>query len=100
LTQRIADPALPLGIAGGRYLLHYRFATAGVIPVSLYFEGTAAGDVLHVWHRLYGAELRYVVPPLGFVRIPGVDATAGAGYSIDDPYKYKLRGYLLLRYTP
>jgi len=100
LTQRIADPALPLGIAGGRYLLHYRFATAGVIPVSLYFEGTAAGDVLHVWHRLYGAELRYVVPPLGFVRVPGVDATAGAGYSIDDPYKYKLRGYLLVRYTP
>jgi hypothetical protein len=100
LVQRIADPALPLGIAGGQYLLHYRFATAGVIPFSLYFEGTAAGHVLHIWHRAYGAELRYVVPPLGFVRIPGVDATAGAGYSIDDPYKYKLRGYLLVRYTP
>jgi hypothetical protein len=100
LTQRIADPALPLGIAGGQYLLHYRFATAGVIPVSLYFEGTAAGEALHIWHRLYGAELRYVVPPLGFVRIPGIDATVGAGYSIDDPYKYKLRGYLLVRYSP
>jgi hypothetical protein len=100
LTQRIADPALPLGIAGGQYLLHYRFATAGVIPVSLYVEGTAAGEALHIWHRLYGAELRYVVPPLGFVRVPGIDATVGAGYSIDDPYKYKLRGYLLVRYSP
>ncbi|HZS59589.1 MAG TPA: hypothetical protein VFA43_09990 [Gemmatimonadaceae bacterium] len=96
LTQRIVDPALPFGITGGRYLLHYRFATAGIVPVSFYFEGTQ----LDRWHRVYGAELRYVVPPLGFVRVPGVDATAGAGYSIDDPYKYKLRGYLVVRYTP
>ena len=96
LTQRIAEPALPLGVAGGRYLLHYRFSTAGIIPVSLFFEGTQ----LDHWHRVYGAELRYVVPPLGFVRIPGVDATAGAGYSIDEPYQYKLRGYLLVRYSP
>jgi hypothetical protein len=100
LTQRLADPVLPVGLASGQYLLHYRFATAGVIPVSLFFDGTAAGNALHIWHRLYGAELRYTIPPLGFVRLPGIDATTGVGYSIDDPFKYKLRGYLIIRYAP
>jgi hypothetical protein len=99
-SQRIASPALPLGIAGGQYLLHYRFATEGVIPASLFFEGTAAGDALHIWHRLYGAEVRFLVPPLGFVRVPAIDAAAGAAYSIDQPYRYKLRGYLVVRYAP
>jgi hypothetical protein len=96
LVQRIVEPVLPPGIPEGRYLLRYRFSTAGIVPVSFFFEGTQVNR----WHRLYGAELRYVVPPLGFVRLPAVDATAGVGYSIDDPYKYKLRGYLVVRYSP
>jgi hypothetical protein len=99
-SQRIASPALPFGLVTGRYLLHYRFATEGVIPASLFFEGTAAGDALHIWHRLYGAEVRFLVPPMGFVRVPAVDAAAGAAYSIDQPYEYKLRGYLVVRYAP
>ncbi len=99
LSQRFASPALPLGIAGGRALLDYRIATDGEGPV-LYYEGLSAGPSIRTWHRLAGLDWRAAVPSLGFVRLPTAFLSAGAAYSLSLPYKYKLRGYLGVRYAP
>jgi Tol biopolymer transport system component len=98
LSQRIAEPALPLGIGAGRAVMRYRIATDG--PILAYFDGLSAGGSLGSWHRLYGAETNFIVPPLSFAHTPAVAATAGLGYSLNEPFKYKLRGYLAIRYQP
>ena len=100
LSQRIAEPALPLGIGYGRAIMRYRFATDAPGPLLAYFDGLSAGGSLRSWHRLYGAELKFAVPPIGFVHTPAATATAGVGYSLNEPFKYKLRGYLAVRYQP
>jgi len=101
LAQRIAEPVLPLGIGYGRTLLHYRLATdIPASPFVAYFDGLAVGGALRGWHRVYGTEATIGVPALGFARLPALRALVGAGYSIDPPFKYKLRGYLAVRYAP
>lgn len=99
LSQRFSSPALPLGIAGGPALLDYRIATDGEGPL-LYYEGLSAGSSIRTWHRLVGLDWRTAVPSLGFVRLPTAFLSAGAAYSLSVPYKYKLRGYIGVRYAP
>jgi Tol biopolymer transport system component len=100
LSQRLAEPALPLGIGYGLAAMRYRLATDVPGPLLAYFDGLSAGGTLRSWHRVYGAELRFGAPALGFARLPAVHIVTGAGYSIDAPFRYKLRGYAAVRYDP
>jgi hypothetical protein len=100
LSERVAEPALPVGIGYGRAVLRYRLATDVPGPLLAYFDGLSAGGSLASWHRVYGAELNFKTPSLGFARLPAVHILTGVGYSIDAPFRYKLRGYAAVRYDP
>lgn len=99
LAERVAIPALPLGIVGGQSLLDYRLATDGSGP-SWYYESVSAGTDFRVWQRLVGVEQHVVVPSVPFARMPTVDVTGGMGYSLTAPFRDKLRGYLSVSYAP
>ena len=99
LRQRVAAPALPVGVAAGRRVASYRFATsfAGFEP---YYLALAAGDrVRGGWTRVVGAEQRVATPPLGLLGLPAMEVTAGVGYPLTGRYRYdtQLYGGLTLR---
>ena len=97
LTQRIAVPALPIGVVSGTQLTDQHLEY-GLDPLVLYFErlGTPGRGPFD----LYGAEVRAGSPPVPFLAVPAVAFSTGIGYSISDPFKYKLRAYIAARYEP
>ena len=99
LTQRVAVPALPIGVAGGNQLLDQRIE-GDVGPVTLYYERLSALTAGDDNHDVYGAEIQHTFRRVPFVDMPSVWLMAGTGYSISAPFKYKLRGYAGIRYTP
>jgi hypothetical protein len=99
LTQRVAVPALPIGIAGGNQLLDQR-VEGDVGPVALYYERLSDLAANDINHDVYGAEIQQTFSRVPFVDLPSVWLMAGAGYSISAPFKYKLRAYGGIRYTP
>ena len=99
LSQRIALPAVPAGFVGGRRIQLFR-ATLGLPLWEPYFTWVAAGESLTDMKRIAGVELTFAVQSLGFARLPGVRARAGAAWSFDDPYRQHLRAYASLAYTP
>jgi hypothetical protein len=99
LTQRVAVPALPLGIAGGNQLLDQR-VEGDLGPVALYYERLSAFTTSDGNHDVYGAEIQHTFRRVPFVDLPSVWLMAGMGYSISAPFKYKVRGYAGIRYTP
>ncbi len=99
LSQRIAVPALPVGVVSGTQLVEQRLEY-GLSPLVLYYERLTTPADHDAVHDLYGGEFRYGSPPVPFLAIPAVAFTAGLGYSISDPYKYKLRAYISAQYAP
>ena len=99
LSNRIALPAVPAGFVGGRRVQLFR-ATLGLPVWEPYFTWVAAGESLSDLKRITGVEVTFAVQSLGFVRLPGVRARAGAAWSFDEPYRQHLRAYASLAYTP
>jgi len=99
VAQWIPMPALPFGILRGRRYASYRVSLGGN-ALSPYLWAGAAGDSLVRWMRVIGVDGSLTLPPLPFFRLPASAVTAGVGYSIDEPWKKKTRGYISLRYRP
>ena len=99
LSQRIAEPALPLGVISSTQILGQRLEDE-VGPVGVYYDRFITLSGRSVSHDLYGAEIRGTVQPVPFLSVPAVSGVLGTAYSISAPYKYKLRLYLALRYAP
>jgi hypothetical protein len=99
LSQRIVEPALPVGAVSGRQVLTQRLEyEAGFLAI--YYDRFMTPRDGNARHDLYGAELRGTVPPVPFLAVPSASIVAGAGYSISAPFAYKLRGYVAVRYAP
>ena len=99
VDQWIPMPVLPFGALRGRRYASYRVSLRGD-ALSPYFWAGAAGDSLTRWMRVVGVDASISVPPLPFFRLPASAVTAGVGYSIDEPWRKKTRGYISLRYRP
>jgi hypothetical protein len=99
LSQRLAIPALPVGIAEGRTIGSYRIELTGGV-FRPYYLGVSAGETLSSWHRVIGVDARLPVVSIPFVALPSVHLTAGVAYSLDAPYRHKTRGYLSVAYRP
>jgi hypothetical protein len=92
-------PALPFGILRGRRYASYRVAVGDETFSPFYWAG-AAGDSLHQWLRVVGVDARAGLPPLPVVRLPSTEVRAGVGYTLDNPWRKRTRGYLSVRYRP
>ncbi|MCC6928516.1 MAG: PD40 domain-containing protein [Gemmatimonadaceae bacterium] len=99
LSQRISVPSVPVGYSSGRKVGIGRLSTRllGLEPYALWI---AAGDKLTRYQRVLGAERSVDVPGIGFARLPGTRLRAGIGYSMDEPYKEKIRPYVSVTYRP
>ncbi|MDQ6886667.1 MAG: hypothetical protein M3068_05170 [Gemmatimonadota bacterium] len=99
LSQRLAMPALPFATAEGRRAAQWRVALAGD-GFQPYLWAASAGERIGRWHRVVGAESTLLLPPLPIVRLPATRTTLGAGYSLDEPFKYNLRAYFGASFRP
>ena len=99
LSQRISLPSVPVGYASGRKLGIGRVSTElfGLTPYAVWL---AAGDKRTRYQRILGAEQEWQFSGLGFARLPETRVRFGVGYSMDDPYKEKIRPYVSVTYRP
>jgi hypothetical protein len=102
LTQRVAMPALPLGIASGDRVATFRVATslAGLSPYYWAASARTGSGRFEEWHRVVGAELTIDQTPLPVLGVPGARLAAGIGESLDFPFRHRTRGYLAVALRP
>jgi hypothetical protein len=102
LSQRYPMPMFPTAIAAGSSLLAWRAA----LPWStwtLFYEGASASDEVlgfRSFHRALGLDLRAGVPPIPVAFVPRVQGRVGAAYTLDAPFRRKVRGFLEMRIEP
>ncbi len=99
LSQRLSMPALPFATGGGRVAGQWRVALAGE-GFEPYVWAASAGERIGRWHRVVGAESTLLLPSLPILRLPAMRSTLGAGYSLDDPFRYNLRAYFGVTFRP
>jgi hypothetical protein len=99
LAQRVAMPALPAGVAIGDRFASYRVSIPGE-GVRPYFWSASVGDDLRSWHHVVGLEWTYDFEGLWPIGFPSTLVTCGLGYSLTEPVRHDLRGYLTLSYHP
>ena len=102
LAQRYGMPMFPTGIAVGSNLLAWRVA----LPTStwtLFFEGASAttGVVdFRRWHRAVGLDLSYMLAPVPVAFAPRVYSRGGIAYTLEEPFRKKVRLFLEMRMEP
>ena len=100
LSQRVAAPALPVGIVAGRELYAYRVTLAGGLPLEPFYAAYGTRGGFRDPFRLIGAERSLATPTLAFLRLPSARFQAGIAYTLDAPFKYKTRAYASVTYRP
>lgn len=101
-SQRYAMPMLPTGIAVGPALFAWRAALPWALWTA-FFEGASASadaDKFRKWNRAVGVETRLVVPPFPVAFSPRVQVRQGAAYTLDEPFRKRIRMYLEFRIEP
>ena len=99
MSQRIPLPAVPAGFVSGRAFQLFK-ATLGGNLWEPYFLWVNDGHAFEDVARIAGVERTFGITSLGFVRLPGLRARAGASYSFDEPYADRARLYASLTFTP
>lgn len=102
VTQRLTMGALPTGVASGDRVVQYRFATALVGLCPYFWAASIANGVgrFEHWNRVAGAELTIDQASLPVLGLPGARFIAGIGYSIDEPFAHRTRGYVAATLRP
>ena len=99
LAGRVALPSVPAGFLTGRDFQMLR-ATLGGLLWEPYFVWLNDADGFEQLKRIGGIERSFGISSLGFVRLPGIRARAGASYSFDEPFADRARFYASLTFTP
>jgi len=102
LAQRVEMPALPTAISVGSSVLTYRIAVP-TQPLSLFFWGGSTaqvGERFSRWNRVIGFESTQSVSAIPVIGTPPARLRLGAGESLDEPFRHRLRVYLSLVLDP
>lgn len=99
LSQRLAVPALPVGLAAGRRVAVWRVETS-LLGLTPYFQAVGAGDAWQAPWRVAGAEIAFATPAVSFVTLPSVRVLAGAAHSLDEGDRGRTRVYAGVTYAP
>ena len=101
-TQRYAMPFVPFAVGTGRAMFAWRVA----LPANawtLFYTGAGTGrdmDLIRRWSRAVGAEMRYVLPVVPVAFSPRIEARGGLGYTLDEPFRRRVRLYLEMKVEP
>jgi hypothetical protein len=102
LSQRYNMPMFPTGVAIGRELFAWRAA----LPMGFwtpFYEGASIADNTRRyrnWHRAIGLERRFAFGPMPPALLPRVELRGGAGYTLDAPFRKKVRAFFEMRVEP
>ena len=99
MSHRIPLPAVPAGFLTGSTIQLFRATLAGSLWEP-YFVWANGGHGLDNLRRIAGIERAFGISSLGFARLPGIRARAGASYSFDEPYANRPRAYFSLTFVP
>lgn len=97
LSQRITLPGVPAGFVTGRTVDLVRASLSGGSWEPYFIWVGTSFDSLR---RVAGVERSFGISSLGFARLPGIRARAGASYSFDQPFAGRPRAYASLTFTP
>lgn len=99
LSQRLAMPALPLGVVTGSEVATFRVSTTlgGLEP---YLFGARAAGAFRDWYRVAGVESSLQMPSSPFLNLPAADLVLGAAYPLDAPFRHNFRLYGSVVYRP
>ena len=70
------------------------------VPSSSWKTFNSTGDSIAHYQRLLGVEREFVYDAIAFARVPATHVRFGIGYSMDEPYKEKIRPYVSVTYKP
>ena len=99
LSQRVSLPSVPVGYSAGRTFALYR-AQLRAFGLQPYGVWVSAGDSVDHFQRIVGVENEFSVETIGFAKLPSTRVRFGVGYSLDRPYKDKIRPYVSVTYRP
>jgi hypothetical protein len=100
LSQRVALPAAPVGVVGGRELYAYRVDAMLGFPLEPYYAAYGSRGGFRDPFRVLGAERTVDSPAAPFIRLPALRVQLGVAYTFDAPFAYKTRGYLSASFRP
>ena len=96
LSQRIAMPALPVGLSVGSSAFTYR-ATLAEQPLSVYYwagSTSAVGERFSSWNRVVGVEWTGSIAAVPVAGSPAARGQLGVGESLDAPLRRRVRAYV------
>ncbi|MDX1661009.1 MAG: hypothetical protein R3326_04385 [Gemmatimonadota bacterium] len=99
ISQRIPDPALPVGWSVGERAASIRLAWRSD-GGETYYRWTSAGESIGSWKRVVGSEASWSQPPVAFLGLPAIDLTLGVARLLDPPLEGETRLYGSVRYRP
>ncbi|MFN2420989.1 MAG: hypothetical protein ABR527_06365 [Gemmatimonadota bacterium] len=97
LSQRLEEPAVPVGYAVGTWAEAIRLELVSGDITNYYRWLRGDGSK---WKRVAGIEVGLDAPPIPFLRLPAMHAVIGLGRSLDEPFEDETRFYLAFRYRP
>ncbi len=101
LSQRLAMPAFPVGIARGVELFDYRLARpAPWLPVTLYAQSTGTEWRADRHSAVVGVEQAFELDYLGLVGLPRLQALVGVARIVRGPLHDKGSAYFSLGWRP
>jgi len=101
LRQRYSMPTYPTAVATGNSLLAWRAAVPGVW--TLFYESASAAEDIdshRQWSRAVGMETRFLFPLTPVAFLPRVQMRGGAAYTLDAPFRKRVRAYFEMQVEP
>ena len=101
-SQRFQLPMYPAAVLSGRAFLAWRAALPAFV-LTPFYESVGVGDELDgdlAWVRAVGLERRFSFGPMPPAFLPRADIRGGVGYTLDEPFRKKVRAYLEMRFVP
>lgn len=99
LSQRLPDPALPVGWATGTEAASVRVAWRSP-GGETYYRWVSAGSSIGDWKRVVGTAIEWRTDPVPFLGLPAIDVGLGVARIFDDPLDGDTRIHAHLRYRP
>jgi hypothetical protein len=101
LSQRIAIPALPVGVVRGPNVVELRASRPmWVLPGTLYAHAVGASWRVSDHTSLLGLEQAFDINNLGVVGLPRLRALLGTAFVLRGPLRHKGSAYLALNWRP
>jgi hypothetical protein len=102
MTQRYGLPMFPAGIATGKALFAWRAAMPWSGWAAFYEGASTAGEIgkFRRWNRAVGFDFRAAIPPMPIAFAPRAQTRQGVAYTLDEPFKKRVRAFLEIRLEP